>query len=110
MSVVPVNHLRSQVHDRSSRLLAQLQATPKGRTLVLEGGGTSTLVDLMHSPSQRSRINATLVLGLFGFIHPVETANVCVVWWHWRVGETGCTVHQTDTATSECSVTLLTTQ
>jgi hypothetical protein len=73
----PLTHYaHSQVHDRSSRLFAQLQTTSKGRTLVLEGGGTETLLELMHSPSQRARINVTLVLGLFALVHPIETANV----------------------------------
>ncbi len=66
----------SQVHERSSRLFAQLQATPKGRTLILEGGGCTTLVDLLHSPCQRARINAALTMGLFALAHPLETARV----------------------------------
>ena len=65
-----------KVHDRSTRLLAQLQSSTKGRTLVLEGGGPQTLLELMHSPSQRSRINALLTMGLSALMHPVETAKV----------------------------------
>jgi hypothetical protein len=69
-------HNLLRVQDRSTRLLAQLQASPKGRTLLLEGGGAGTLLELMHSPSQYVRINATLILGLSALAHPAETAKV----------------------------------